>query len=214
MRTIRVTGKGNLKVKPDTTRLMITLNGVYPEYAETINRSTAETEALRELLVEVGFKSSAMKTLSFDVDTEFENYRDENNDYKRRFIGYKFTHTLKVDFPSDNELLGKTLFTLSRSNLAPEFRISYTIADPEAVKNELIGKAVEDAMKKAEVLAKAARLTLGSIQTVDYSWGEINTEVRPMDDMLMSPCAGPCEMDIEPDDIDMSDTVTVVWEIT
>ncbi len=214
MRTIRVTGKGNLKVKPDTTRLMITLNGVYPEYAETINRSTAETEALRELLVEVGFKSSAMKTLSFDVDTEFENYRDENNDYKRRFIGYKFTHTLKVDFPSDNELLGKTLFTLSRSNLAPEFRISYTIADPEAVKNEMIGKAVEDAMKKAEVLAKAARLTLGSIQTVDYSWGEINMEVRPMDDMLMSPCAGPCEMDIEPDDIDMSDTVTVVWEIT
>lgn len=206
MRTIRVTGKGNLKVKPDTTRLMITLNGVYPEYAETINRSTAETEALRELLVEVGFKSSAMKTLSFDVDTEFENYRDENNDYKRRFIGYKFTHTLKVDFPSDNELLGKTLFTLSRSNLAPEFRISYTIADPEAVKNELIGKAVEDAMKKAEVLAKAARLTLGSIQTVDYSWGEINLEVRPMDDMLMSPC----EMDIEPDDIDVSDTVTVV----
>ena len=94
MRTIRVTGKGNLKVKPDTTRLMITLNGVYPEYAETINRSTADTEALRELLVEVGFKSSAMKTLSFDVDTEFENYRDENNDYKRRFIGYKFTHTL------------------------------------------------------------------------------------------------------------------------
>lgn len=214
MRTIRVTGKGNLKVKPDTTRLMITLDGVYPEYAETINRSTAETEALRELLVEVGFKSSAMKTLSFDVDTEFESYRDENNDYKRRFVGYKFTHTLKVDFPSDNELLGKTLYKLSQSTLAPEFRISYIVADSEAVKNELIGKAVEDAIKKAEVLANAAGLTLGSIQTVDYSWGEINLEVRPMDNMLMSPCAGPCEMDIEPDDIDMSDTVTVVWEIT
>ncbi len=214
MRTIRVTGKGNLKVKPDTTRLMITLNGVYPEYAETINRSTAETEALRELLVEVGFKSSAMKTLSFDVDTEFENYRDENNDHKRRFIGYKYTHTVKVDFPSDNELLGKALYKLSQSKLAPEFRISYIVADPEAVKNELIGKAVEDAMKKAQVLAKAAGLSLGSIQTVDYSWGEINMEVRPMDDMLMSPCAGPCEMDIEPDDLDMSDTVTVVWEIT
>ena len=44
-------------------------------------------------------------------------------------------------------------------------------------------------MEKAEVLAKAAGLTLGSIQTVDYSWGEINLEVRPMDDMLM-PSAG------------------------
>ena len=132
-------------------------------------------------------------------------YRDENNDYKRRFVGYKFTHALKVDFSSDNELLGKTLYKMSQSDLAPEFRISYTVADPEAVKNELIGKAVKDAMKKAEVLAKAAGLTLGSIQTVDYSWGKIDMEVRPMDNMLMSPCAGPCEMDIEPDDIEIGE---------
>lgn len=71
MRTIRVTGKGNLQVKPDTIRLMITLNGAYPEYAEAINRSTAETEALSELLLEAGFKHSAMKTVSFDVDVSF-----------------------------------------------------------------------------------------------------------------------------------------------
>ena len=213
MRTIRVTGKGNLKVRPDTTRLTITLNGVSPEYSEAINRSTAETEALRELLMKVGFKSTAMKTLSFDVDTEYESYRDEHDNYKQRFIGYKYTHTVKVDFPSDNQLLGKTLYALGKSSLAPEFRISYTVADQEAVKNELLGKAVEDAMKKAEVLAKAAGLSLGDIQSVDYSWGEIKMEVRPMEDMPIPGCADACEMDIEPDDIEMSDTVTVVWEI-
>ena len=213
MRTIRVTGKGNLKVRPDTTRLTITLNGVSPEYSEAINRSTAETEALRELLVKVGFKSTAMKTLSFDVDTEYESYLDEHGDYKRRFVGYKYTHTVKVDFPSDNQLLGKTLYALGKSSLAPEFRISYTVADQEAVKNELLGKAVEDAMKKAEVLAMAAGLSLGDIQSVDYSWGEIKMEVRPMENILMPKCADTCEMDIEPDDIEMSDTVTVVWEI-
>ena len=213
MRTIRVTGKGNLKVRPDTTRLTITLNGVSPEYSEAINRSTAETEALRELLVKVGFKSNAMKTLSFDVDTEYESYLDEHGDYKRRFIGYKYTHTVKVDFPSDNQLLGKTLYALGKSSLAPEFSISYTVADQETVKNELLGKAVEDALNKAEVLSMAAGLSLGDIQSIDYSWGEIKMEVRPMENMPMPKCADACEMDIEPDDIEMSDTVTVVWEI-
>lgn len=214
MRTIRVTGKGNIKVRPDTTRLTISLGGVFPDYAEAINRSTSETEALRELLVELGFKSTALKTLSFDIDAEYESYRDEHDNYKRRFVGYRYSHELKIEFLSNNELLGKTLFKLGQSKLAPEFRISFTVSDPEAAKNELLGKAVQDALEKAEVLTKAAGLSLGAIQTVDYSWGEINMEVRPVDRGLMSPSATPCEMAIEPDDIEMSDTVTVVWEIT
>lgn len=34
MRTIRVTGKGQIKVKPDTTRITMSLEGIYPEYRE------------------------------------------------------------------------------------------------------------------------------------------------------------------------------------
>lgn len=213
MRTIRVTGKGNLKVKPDTMRLTLTLHGVYPEYVDAVNHSNSATQALRELLVEQGFARTDLKTLSFDVDTEFESYRDEHNDYRQRFVGYSYNHVAKVEFPSDSERLGNTLYALSHSSLAPEFRISFTVADPEAVKNDLLGKAVQDAMKKAEVLADAAGLKLGDIQTVDYSWGQINLEMHPMEDRLMAPMAARCEMDIEPDNIDVSDTVTVVWEI-
>ena len=32
MRTIRVTGKGQIKVKPDMTRISITLSGLYKDY--------------------------------------------------------------------------------------------------------------------------------------------------------------------------------------
>ena len=47
MRTIRVTGKGNLKVKPDTSRLMITLNGVYPNMQR---RSTSQPQRPRHFV--------------------------------------------------------------------------------------------------------------------------------------------------------------------
>ena len=52
------------------------------------------------------------------------------------------------------------------------------------------------------------------IQIIDYSWGEINFEYRPMNGNMMKCCTAPTaaesyDLDIEPDDISVSDTVTV-----
>ena len=81
MRTIRVTGKGQIKVHPDMTRIVITLEGIDTMYGEAIRRSSEDTEEMKELLVPFGFRPSDLKTLSFGVDTEYESYRDKNNDY-------------------------------------------------------------------------------------------------------------------------------------
>ena len=217
MKTIRVTGKGMLKVHPDMTRIVITLEGINRNYGETLKQSAEDTEQMKDTLEPFGFKRTDLKTLSFGVDTEYESYK-EKDEYKRRFVGYKFTHVLKVEFESDNKRLGKVLYAIANCQLEPEFRLGYTVRDPEAVKNELLGKAVQDAVAKAGVLSGAAGLKLGEIQSMDYSWGEINMEIYPMSreldvvDCLASP-AGSYDLDIEPDDIEVKDTVTVVWEI-
>ena len=219
MRTIRVTGKGQIKVKPDTMRITMTLTGVFKEYGETLRHSSEDTEALKDVLSAFGFERSDLKTLSFHVDTEYESYRDKNNDYKQRFVGYRFNHILKVEFESDNDRLGKILYALANCKVRPEFRISYTVKDPEAAKNLLLGKAVTDAEEKAVVLTQAGGVTLKDIQSIDYSWGEIDFEYRPMRGAVLTECcAAPMaaknyDLDIEPDDIEVSDTVTVVWEI-
>lgn len=219
MRTIRVTGKGQIKVKPDMTRITMTLDGLFKDYDETLRHSSEDTEALKDILSGFGFERTDLKTLSFIVDTEYESYRDRDGSYKQRFSGYHFRHLLKVDFPSDNDRLGKVLYALANGKVRPEFRISYTVSDPEAAKNTLLGKAVADAKEKAFVLAQAAGVTLLEIQTIDYSWGEIDFEYRPMNgDVMMECCTAPMaaksyDLDIEPDDISVSDTVTVVWEI-
>ena len=219
MRTIRVTGKGKQQVHPDMTRITIELEGKNYDYGTTLKKSSESTEKLKELFAGFGFERTDLKTLYFNIDTEYESYK-ENEVYKRRFDGYKYIHRLKLEFESDNKLLGRILYALAHSSLEPEFRISYTVKDPEAVKNELLGRAVQDAMTKAKVLADAAGLSLGDIQNVDYSWGRMEFEVQPMargmgvDDCCMPPtCAEGYDMDIEPDDIDVEDTVTVVWEI-
>jgi len=219
MRTVKVTGKGQIRVTPDTTRVTVTLSGVYRDYAETLRKSAEETEALKDVLSGFGFERSALKTLRFSVDTEYENYTDKNGGYRRRFSGYRYNHVLKVEFASDNGRLGRILYALAGCSARPELRISYTVSDPEAAKNLLLGKAVTDAREKAGVLAGAAGVALGDIQSVDYSWGELDLELRPMNGgIMMEKCMAASDeagfdLDIEPDDIEVSDTVTVVWEI-
>lgn len=219
MRTIKVTGKGQIKVHPDMTRITMSLEGMYPEYSETLRHSSEDTERLKDLLGAFGFERSDLKTLNFNVETEYESYMDKGA-YKQRFIGYRFRHTMKVEFLSDNDRLGKVMYALANCDIQPEFRLSYTVSNPEAAKNELLGKAVTDAKEKASVLTNAAGVALKEIQSIDYSWGEIDFEYRPMNrGLMLKACASACEssnsydMDIEPDDIDVSDTVTVVCEI-
>lgn len=216
MRTITVTGNGLIRIRPDLTRISLTLGGTSPEYAEALSSSARDTELLKDLLAEFGFERSELKTLNFNVDTEYEGYNEEGV-YKQRFVGYRYRHQMKVEFDSDNDRLGRILYALANCPAKPEFSLSYTVKDPEAAKNELLGKAVADAGEKAAVLTKAAGVTLKEIRSIDYSWGRIDLEVRPMNRMLMAAksadAAGSYDMDIEPDDIEASDTVTVVWEI-
>ncbi len=47
MRTIRVTGKGQMKVHPDMTRITISLEGYGWEYGETLEEASAYTEKMR-----------------------------------------------------------------------------------------------------------------------------------------------------------------------
>ena len=218
-RTIRVTGKGTLKLRPDLTRLTLTLQGTDPDYGAALRRSSEDTETLRGVLEALGFARGALKTLQFSVDTLYESYQDEHNVYRNRFVGYQFQHILKLEFPSDNELLGRTLYALAHCAVMPEFHIAYALSDPEAAKNALLEQAVRDARAKAETLTAAAGMTLGALQSIDYSWGELELEVRPMRKMMMAEnCVADSsmcsyDMNIEPDDVCVSDTVTVLWEI-
>lgn len=54
------------------------------------------------------------------------------------------------------------------------------------------------------------------MQYIDYSWGEIDIRTSPVDkfEVRKSYALEPSyDIDIEPDDIDLADIVTMVWEI-
>lgn len=212
-RTLRVTGTGNAAFAPDRIELELHLKGKDMEYEKMTKQSAAFAAALGEAFAAEGFDKNELKTTSFNVSTEYENYQDENNNYCRRFAGFSFSHNLKLSFDADNALLSKALNAITKSKANPRFEIEYTLKDKQGVKELLIQKAVEDSAKKAKLLAKAAGVKLKEIASIEYSWGEGKISIRPIYMDAMPPAAKNADMSINPDDIELSDTVTVVWNI-
>lgn len=215
-RFIKVTGSGKIKLPADTTRITATVSGLFREYAESLKHGAEDTEEICRALSACGFERGDIKTLDFSVNTEYEGY-EENGVYKNRLSGYRYRHTLKFEFPSDNKRLGAVLYALSNCGAAPEFNISYTVKDREKAKNALLASAVKDAEKKARTLTAASGVALKGVHSINYSFGDTDFEIRPVRvNAVMSKRAAPeaaYDMNVQPDDIEVSDTVTVVWEI-
>lgn len=219
---IRVTGKGQLSIPPDRIRLLFELEECKDTYREAIKASKESVDELRKIFEKLGFDVKELKTTNFEINSVFETEKVKKDEYKQVFKGYKYSHVLKIEFDLDHDLLGKILDNVSRCECHPEFDISYTIKDKEAVKNKLLEKAVKDSRVKAEVLAKAAEMNLDELVSIDYSWGEIELTSSPYGKLLDGLRCNDSEedyylddapMQLEPDDIKASDTVTVVWKL-
>ena len=213
MKTIRVTGTAQAALRPDVTVVTMTLQGAEPEYSAALNRASREAETLRGVLERLHFEREELKTLSFHVNAEYEGY-EEAGVWKQRFTGYRFDHMLKVSFDSENERLGEVLTALANSAVSPMLQLSYTLKDPETAKKALLAEAVADAREKALLLAEASGAKLKELQSVDHSSGEVSFDARPMHtlDAAMS-AKGRIEMNLEPDDLTITDHVTCVWEM-
>lgn len=217
-KTMKITGKGKISVKPDRIRLNMTMEESYKEYEVTLNQSSNTTKILKDLFVSFGFQKDDLKTNSFDIDTKYESYKSKDQSWKKRLVGYTYTHRMLIEFDADNKKLGEILYALAHSVITPEISIEYTVSDPEKYKDELLKNAIEDSKHKAKVLAHAANVELGDIVSIDYSWGEINFVSEPIQNFAFASAEKTIsspgyDIDIEADDIDVTDTVTVIWKI-
>ena len=212
-RTIRVKGKGKISVKPDTIKITIKAEGLRWNYDETVEQSTKDTRALRDALEKAGLDPKNLKTTHFSIDSKYKSYHDKNNDYKEKFVGYEYNHRAYIEFDNDNKILGRVLYKLAHCDVKVKFEINHTVKDKEKIKNDLLEKAVEDSTTKAKVLAKASGVKLKEILSIDYSWGEIEIYSETMNDLMLCEAASTYDIDIEADDIDVQDTVTITWII-
>lgn len=214
-RLIRVKGTGSLSVKPDLIVITMELASKKWDYDKTMQLASESVENLQNAIEIAGFEKKDLKTTSFNINTNYESYTDKDNNYKKKFAGYICEQRLKIEFDYDTRVMSDLINAISKSPTNPEFRIRFSVKDNNAVSEQLLINATENARQKAEILAKASNVNLGNLINVDYNWEELHfysqlSYKMTNSEYMMDNKSVP---DIEPEDIDVSDNVSFVWEI-
>ena len=216
-RTITVKGIGRLKLRPDQTVVSLSLKTTDRLYDRAMGQAAEQLEQLRTALTAVGFSKEELKTTDLQVGTEYESERDKNGSYRQIFAGYCVRHRMKLEFPLDTAYLARVLGAIAACIAEPELEVRFTVKDSEAAGAALLESACANARARAELLARASGVSLARLLSIDYSWGELHlyspTRYETEDSCMVKACAAPTGIAIEPDDIDVSDTVTFVWEL-
>lgn len=212
-RTITVRGVGRAVVKPDLINIDITLKAKNKKYEEAMEFSNGQLEKLQNALEGAGFNKDSLKSTDFNVCAEYENSRTLDGGYRREFCGFVCTHGLKLSFELDMDRLAAALCTVSGCLAEPEINVSFTVGDPTAVSEKLLKNAAEDARKKAEILCEASGCRLGRLVSVDYGCSD-HRAVSPTGMVFSANCRTAAKMaDITPDNIDLTDFASFIWEI-
>ncbi|TCI51448.1 MULTISPECIES: SIMPL domain-containing protein [unclassified Exiguobacterium] len=213
-RTITVKGTGKVSAKPDLIVVKMELTSKAVRYEETMNEAATAVARLQKVLGQAGFDKTALKTTDFSIDTDYESYRDEDGNYKSRFRGYVCEQRTKLEFDLDTKRLSDVIQSVTNSMADPKLSIKFTIKDSDVVSDALLASAAESALHRAELLTKAAGARLGELKRIDYTWGELHlyspTNLVFHEEVFHSQASMP---ELQPDDIDLSDTATFVWAI-
>ncbi len=214
-RTIHIRGTGKAELKPDRVELPMTLTARNIDYEQTMELAAKALEALLAAFSGAGFEREIVKTLDYRVDPVFESEQDDRGVYRQVFSGYECRHTLKAAFPLSQERLGAALQALASCPARPVFNVRFTIKDQDAVREDLLKSAAEDARRKAEILCAVGGVTLGRLIHIGYqcSDGAFYSESNVMLAKASRAMPAMAALDIAPDTISVSDSASFLWEI-
>ena len=202
-RKITVKGEGKIFVRPDMVRIDGAVQEVCPTYDEAVDRSISCVSPLRKRLMESGFDSETLRSISVSVRPHYEY---EGGDRRRQVLtGFEYIHSLRMDVGCDPGTVDRILGALSGDG-CPRFSMEYMLADPSYAEEDARRMAVSDAVCKAGQIASAAGVGLGDIVSIRY--GEDGRRAVMMCDRSVNGSG-----DMVPEKLEFMDEVVIEWEI-
>ena len=211
---ITVTGRGNIHVVPDVTRVKIEIASLFDSYQTAYKMASANLKDVGEVLTNCKLEKSMAKTISFDIEKRFRDvYKSGHYTGEQEFIGYCLHQTIKIDLGMDNVLLAKVIKGLGERMTDMEIRIEYTVKDPRPHQLKMLERAVKDAREKANIMATALGCMLAEVSKINYSHEDVHiySQARNIHSAAEAKASTAESLDITPEDLAISDDVTVEW---
>lgn len=208
-RTIEVQGTGTYKTMPDLGVLTVTASVVSNAFADAVKGLNTKMEKLTAQLQMIGFKKDEIKTADFSVG---KNIVWENSSNVEK--GYIARQNISVEFPNSKEKIGAIITSFMNSDNDVRFSFNFILSENREaiVKDELLKRAVRDARVRAEIIAAAAKQTIGAVKHISYGL----EQQRPTYQMAMykgAPSENDRSLGFDVKELSFTDEVTIVWEL-
>jgi uncharacterized protein len=172
---IAVTGRGEVKVSPDRATIQISVQTRGSTAATAAAENANKTQAVLTALRSLGLGNDQLSTINYNINPE-QRYEPNKEPV---VVGYTVTNTILADVRRLNQV-GPVIDAAVSHGANMITSLEFYASNTEAARRTAIGTAIEKARADAEIAAKAARGTLGTLLEVN-----IGSYSRPPQPMMM-----------------------------
>jgi uncharacterized protein YggE len=208
-RTISVTSQGKTTATPDLAEISLSVvtQGKSPSDLSTNNNQ--KMSAVIQFLSSQGIASSDIATTNYDLQP---NYQYDANSQRNNIIGYTLTQTVEVKV-RDLAKVADVLGGLAPLGVNQIGGVNFTFSDQDSILAIARADALAKAKAKASEMAGEAGASLGNIMNISES-GNIPLPMAYYGVQSMAVGSSlPSAPTIEPGTQDVTDSVTVVYEL-
>ena len=172
-RVISVSGEFTIYVKPDvaTVSFGVETNASTAQEAQAEN-SSLMNKVISELLAQ-GISREDIQTSDFALYPGYETIENARTG-RQMLIGCRCNNAVTVRI-KDLSKIGQIIDATVKAGATNVGGISFGVLDPKKYQDQVLAKAVEHARHKAEVMAKAAGVTIKDVINISDGWVSVSS---------------------------------------
>lgn len=163
-RWISVTAEGEATVAPDLAVVSFAVSGQADELGRARDDVARRSSIVLATLREAGLAEADLNAPDVAIHPEYDYRKGQ------KLIGYRVTRQMTAKV-RDLDQLGEVLDRVVAAGTNEVYGAEMSASDPSAAEHEALEKAVAAARAKAEVLARAADVTLEGVARIEEEAG-------------------------------------------
>lgn len=174
-RVISVTGQAEMYVKPDVATISfgVETNGTTAQEAQQLN-----AEAMNKVLAALqasGIAKQDIQTSNFSLYPVYETQPTSDRIYGKQVLtGYRCNNTVTAKI-KDIGKVGAVIDAAVNAGATNVNSITFGVLDSKRYEDEMLAQAVANARHKAEIMAKAAGVTITGISKISDGYVSVSS---------------------------------------
>jgi uncharacterized protein YggE len=215
VRTITVSGTGEVKVKPDTALFTIQVSELKDTTTEALQETSSKMNKLRTILESFSIDEKDLQLQSLSLRPEYDWI-----DGKQVLKGQRASQSIQVKvtgIDKDTKKLGNIIDDLGQVSNITLGNITFDKDDKTEAIRQARKLAVEKATEKARVLALASNMVLGAPITIGNTASESIVQERTYQPKVLMATASMAEGNASTDtpagNLDVTSSITIVYQM-